>query len=264
MRLPTLANWRTTGESLHRATQIVGTMRAKSIKPLPNYLHLSTTIRPEGLSSGPLPFGELRVDFGKAEMVFLPNSGRAVSIALAGYSQASLTEQVLHLLGEQGHGMRLEAEEASHVATLRDTTPFEVDTRIGADYAQVLYRIFTATARFRARIFASMTPVVVWPEHFDLSFLLFATDKDDEAHPHMNFGFAPYSEGLERPYLYSYAYPLPEGYSPPSLPSPASWHTMGWTGVVVPYDDFAQMDDPEAFVEETFGQVYQALLPFVA
>lgn len=264
MPLPPLTNWQTTGASLQRAAQILGTIRAKSIQPLPNYLHLATTIRPEGLSSGPLPVGELRLDFGQATITYLPDSGNPVTLGLAGHSQASLTEQVLQLLADHNHPMQIGATEAPHVATLRDTTPFMVDPLIGADYAQVIYRIFTATARFRARIFAPMTPIVVWPEHFDLSFLLFATDKADEAHPHMNFGFAPYSEGFERPYLYSYAYPMREGYATPTLPPPAYWNTQFWTGVAVPYDEFVQEADPEGMIEDLCGQIYQALLSLLA
>lgn len=264
MALPTLATWRTTGESLHRAAQILGTIRAKSIKPLPNYLHLSTNIRPDGLSTGTMPVGELRLDFNKAEIVYVPIYGDRIAVSLAGHTQASLTERILGLLADHGHTMHIEEQEAAHVATLRDTTPLEVDRYIGEDYAQVLFRIFTATTRFRGRLLALMTPVVVWPEHFDLSFLLFTTDKDDESHPHINFGFAPYSEGFERPYLYSYAYPLREDYSIPKLPSPAYWNTTPWTGVVVPYDDFSQEDDPETFIDEMFVQIRQALLPLIA
>ena len=42
--------------------------------------------------------------------------------------------------------------------------------------------------------FGPQTPIVVWPEHFDLSTLWFPTnDRSDEA-PVMNFGFAPFDE----------------------------------------------------------------------
>jgi hypothetical protein len=50
-----------------------------------------------------------------------------------------------------------------------------------------VYRVFTAAARFRARLEGSQTPIVVWPEHFDLSTLWFPTnDRSDEA-PLMDF-----------------------------------------------------------------------------
>jgi hypothetical protein len=142
-----------------------------------------------------------------------------------------------------------------------DETPLELVPQLAADYAQALYRIFTATARFRARLVGPMTPVVLWPEHFDLSFLWFATDKATEGNPHLNFGFAPYSEGLPRPYLYSYAFPLPADFNAPKLPSLARWHTTGWTGVVVSYDELANLADPEAAIEETFTDIYEILSP---
>ena len=101
--------------------------------------------------------------------------------------------------------------------------------------------------------------MVVWPGHFDLSFLWFATDNATEKGPHLNFGFAPFSDGLPRPYLYSYAWPLPAGFSASSLPPMAYWHTIGWTGVVVPYDELVKVADPEAVIEETFTEIYKTL-----
>ena len=42
----------------------------------------------------------------------------------------------------------------------------------------------------RARLNGPMTPIVVWPEHFDLSFLWFASAQATDRFPHMNFGCA--------------------------------------------------------------------------
>ncbi len=105
-----------------------------------------------------------------------------------------------------------------------------------------------------------MSPLVVWPEHFDLSFLLFATELPSESAPHMNFGFAPYSPGFERPYLYAYAYPLRPGYQTPSLPPPVYWNTTPWTGSVLRYDDIGAAADPEAFTEAACEGIYHAQL----
>lgn len=260
MPLPSLKDWDQTAASLHRATQVVAAIRIAVTDPLPNYLHLSTTIRPDGLSTGPLAFGEVFVDFGGASIVHVSPQGQPTAFALEGRNQATLTQALLEHLAAQGQTVEVAKNASGHEAALSDQTPFAVHPQIGADYATALYRIFTATARFRARLFAPMTPIVVWPEHFDLSFLVFGTAQATEEHPHMNFGFAPYSDGITRPYLYAYVWPLPtSGYSGASLPAAVRLDTPGYGGPLVWYDDFAAMDDPEQFVETTLLQTYQAL-----
>jgi hypothetical protein len=255
MTLPTLTGWTTTVESLHRATEVVAAIRNAVTEPLPNFLHLSTGIRPDGLSTGALSFGEVYLDFGAAEMVFVPNPGVPQRIDVAGHNQASLTSAALALLAEHGQTISI----GGHESTLSDTRALEVDHGLGADYARALYAIFTATARFRARLFATMTPIVVWPEHFDLSFLVFAGEASEE-HPHMNFGFAPYSDGIDRPYLYAYVWPLPvSGYRGLGLPEHVRLDTPGYGGPLVWYDDLVQQADPEMYIEQTFLGIEHAL-----
>jgi hypothetical protein len=46
---------------------------------------------------------------------------------------------------------------------------------------------------------------------------------EDEGKKHLNFGFAPYTEGqYELPYLYAYAYPYPEPFEAPPVRNPPS------------------------------------------
>jgi hypothetical protein len=143
-----------------------------------------------------------------------------------------------------------------------DESPLDVDGAIARDYAAALDAVFTGMARFRARLNGSMTPIVAWAEHFDLSFLWFASEHADESAPHMNFGFAPFGGGIDEPYLYAYAYPM-DSKPFPTVPEPAYWHTAGWTGVVVPYPAIARADDPVGYVESNCEATYRALIPIV-
>ena len=167
----------------------------------------------------------------------------------------SRTDALLAALEARGHVF------TPRRADLADEAPLEIDPRLSADYSRVLYQIFTATARFRARLNGPMTPIVVWPEHFDLSFLWFASAQATERFPHMNFGFAPFSDDIARPYLYAYAYPMPEGFERLRLPPLARWHTEGWKGVVVPYDDVVRQSDPDTVIEDIFMAIYKLLSP---
>lgn len=279
--LPDLKGWEgKTASGLHKATVILGALRMLTLERMPNYLELATEIRPAGLSSGVLPIGEVILNFQTGTLIYIPPASALISIPLAGNSQASLLETLLMIIEEQGFAIapRTDAQMSRVSALLialaarqhpflpkreeiADETPLEIELALSAEYSQVLYRVFTATARFRARLVGPQTPVVVWPEHFDLSFLWFPTSQTNDEAPQMNFGFAPFSPDLPRPYLYAYAYPMSAGFEQLSLPQGARWHTEGWQGLVFPYDELAAKADFEQAIEDAFRQIYQLLSP---
>ncbi len=255
MSFPPLEHWDATRAGLHRAAQVIGAVKVASIARQPNHLHHSLSVVPQGLTTGVLPSGTLTLDFGAAALKF-DAPGKRFTLPLAGHSRASLATALLVQLTIAGHTVPLD-----HTA-LTDTEPLEVDLRTGAEYAQVLYRVFTVMARFRARLYGMLSPLVLWQHHFDLSFLWFA-GADDENQPHLNFGFAPESPGLPRPYFYAYAYPLPDGFTPPALPMPARWVAESWRGVVLDYDTLRAEQADDARVEALLMDIYAALLPVV-
>jgi Family of unknown function (DUF5996) len=278
MKLSPLDHWEPTSHSLHQAAQILGAIRMLTRDPVPNYLELALRIEPDGLSTERLPSGgEVRLDFERGVVVCAPKDGRAMAVTLAGRTQASLLESILTALNAQGQSLVAQKDgsfSAAFLAALQaknhpligsveigGTQPLEVDRALGADYARLLNRVFTATARWRSRLTGFVTPVVVWPEHFDLSTLWFATDEVSESAPQMNFGFAPFDAEFNKPYLYVTAYPIPDGFEKLPLPMGARWHTQGWNGAIVPYDELARADDPEALIESVFEAVHAVLSP---
>jgi uncharacterized protein DUF5996 len=279
--LPALANWEQTSHSLHKGAILLGAIRQLVRPRQANYLELALRIEQGGLSTDVLPTGgNVLLDFSQAALVYTcPHGERHPAIPLAGHSQVSLLEALLGLMADHDEAIAPAQPGQSYVSAflaalesnghafkpkpgeLTNDAPLAVDTAVSADYARALYRVFTAAARFRARLEGPQTPIVVWPEHFDLSTLWFPTnDRSNEA-PLMNFGFAPFDGATERPYLYAYAYPMPADFEMLSLPAPARWHTEGWKGLFVAYDELACADDPEALIETMFARVYELLAP---
>lgn len=277
MPLPMLAPWDETAHSLHSAAKLLGVIRVLLFDHDPNYLELALKVKPQGLSTDVLPNGsEVTLDFKQGTMIVQP-SGESIPLtnqadvfratlaalesselgALASVDGASLVDRLLTAASAKVRYTLPKRED------LMSTDPFQLNRQVASDYADALYHVFTGVARFRARLGGQMTPIVVWPEHFDLSTLWFVGDQPDDHQPHMNFGFAPFSPGLPRPYLYAYAYPYPAQYDAPALPAPANWNTGGWTGVVVNYDDLAKAAEPEQFVESLCLDIYKALLPLL-
>lgn len=276
MKFPSLSGWADTARGLHRAAQILGAIRMLTREPVENYLELALRVLPHGLSSEALPSGgRVELDFERAAMIVTAPSGQGIALSTSGRSQAALLEAVLTTMNAQGQPLVeassqgftpnfLKALEAKgHTLngslTLTDTERLEVNRKLSADYVRVLWQAFTATARWRARLTGFVTPVVVWPEHFDLSTLWFVTEGHDENAPHMNFGFAPFDAEFDQPYLYAYAYPMPDGFEALPLPDGARWHTQGWKGMLISYDVLESSHDPEGLIESAFETVYGSL-----
>lgn len=282
MSLPQLSNWPQTASGLHRGAVLLGAIQ-RLVQPLqPAYLELGLQLLPQGLSTGVLPAGgRVVLDFSSASLVYSPASGARIAFPMNGRPQSLVFTDLFDALAQrelagvlpQGDSLfaRVTAGIAARAGryrlpereTLLAEALIEIDQATAADYLSALQTIFTGVARFRARRIGMMTPLVVWPEHFDLSTLLFTGHEIDERQLHLNFGFAPYSEGLDYPYLYAYAYPYPDQYAPPALPEGARWHTQGWTGMVLPYEVIAAQPDAQSFVEASCEAAYPGLLDLI-
>lgn len=287
MQFPELHDWQATSRALHQASMLLGPIHNAVFAPRRNYLHLPMFIEPQGLVSQTLPQGgKIHINFRAATVDYQRAGGEMVSFPLADHTQGSLFAALLDALRPDelanffaevpgadlvvGLMNQLHADpgrvEFLHLADVTHTDPLIVNPATAAAYAGVLDTVFTATARFRARLNGHMTPIVVWPEHFDLSTLWFHPGNAamDDQQAHMNFGFTPYTPGqYDEPYLYAYVYPYPESFNPPRLPEPAFWHLEGWRGVVVKYDDLRRQADPQAFIEALWAEVFPLLFGLI-
>lgn len=281
--LPTLENWEPTARGLHKAAELLGAIRQLVREPVANYLELALRIERAALATEALPTGgSVRLDFGRAALVYTCPAGNEHPFPLAGQSQVSLFEALLAEMHAHGDTLASPRPGETHVraflaaldakghplkrqdGALTSDEPLTVDVATSAAYGEALYRVFTAVARFRARMAGPQTPIVVWPEHFDLSALWFPTDDRGDAAKVMNFGFAPFDGVHPRPYLYAYAYPMPEGFATLPLPAPSRWNTEPWKGLILHYDDLRQSDDPEALIEATCEAAFRLLAPTLA
>lgn len=260
MPLPPLSNFEDTRASLQWAAQVLSAVRKAVTPPLPNALRLSLHVVPQGLTTGALSFGgELLLDFTQQAIIYQQPGEAPISVPLVGSSQAALAGTVLSLLEGEGHVIEIDRTSVSNQA------PFTIDAQTASDYAAALYRIFTAFARFRARLFGQQSPVVVWPHGFDLSTIWYAgAGADEHNDPHINFGFSPGSPGFDRPYFYSYAYPLPEGFYELSLPPLVRPVRDPWKGLAVQYDDLRNSPDPEAQIEGLLTTIIAAVSPLMS
>jgi hypothetical protein len=286
MPLANLDNFSDNMIAIHQAAELFGPIANAARKKQGNWLHLAMNVHAYGLSSGKYPQGsELVLNLKEAAIFYYRPSGGLVPFPLKLHTQKSLFEAVLDAMKEdelaeffadtEGDWLakRLMQKIMAHkpdsvfseLETVSHENKLNYPVQLGSDYADALYTIFTGIARFRARLTGHLAPIVVWPEHFDLSTLWFKEAAMDEQQAHINIGFAPYTPGqFERPYLYAYAYPWPEDFSPPQAPSPAFWHSEGWKGIVVHYDEIAKQEDSALFVEELCLKIFSLLQGILA
>ncbi len=258
MTLPALLNWDTTRTALHQAAQVIGAVRAAVAAPEPNWAHLGLRVAPEGLTTGVLPaVGELVLDFRMLTILYKPTTQDPVNFALAEHSQVSLANAIETTLIGLGHPTVPQTRQ-NH-----ERHQLDINEETAADYARVLFLLYETYRSFRESLPGEKSRLVVWPHGFDLSFLWFATKATSEQSPHMAFGFSPYSAGLERPYLYTYAYPTPDGLTAIELPANTKWHTKGWTGTVTGYDTLISEPDPVPMIENILRQLFTRISPLL-
>lgn len=248
-----------TRTSLQQAAQVLSAVRKATTPPLPNALRLSLYVIPQGLTTGPLSLGgELLLDFPQRAVIFRQPGEPDLSLSLNGHTQRTLTGAVLAALGEEGHDLDIDK------SGLTAETPLEIEPQTADDYAVVLDTVFTAVALFRARLFGPQSPVVVWPHGFDLSTLWFAgPGADEHSNPHLNFGFSPASPGFDRPYFYSYAYPLPAGYYDLPLPDGIRAIHEPFKGMVFDYDPLVGLPNAPHLIESRFRAIFHAVSPLM-
>jgi len=251
---PKLENWNTTRDSLHTAAQVVGRVRKLFVPAQSNALHLALDVIPGGLSTGALPgFHQVDLDFAQGQ-IRSENFPQPVPI----------DNRMLQTLEAQAEVVE-RAQEGEGINELVQVQPgkyhIEIDEAVARDYGEALYRVYTAMARFRAGLNGLMTPLVLWPHHFDLSFLYFLDTEgsDEEQDPHINFGFAPFSDAIDRPYFYAYLWPMKASLMAKMLPSPAHWHDEDWQGAKIDYDTIIEDDQPERLIEQTLQGIFTVL-----
>jgi hypothetical protein len=179
------------------------------------------------------------------------------SVPIAAHTQTTLMDAVLDAMAKAGHPANPDR------GKINGTDSLPLHPGVAEEYHIALYSIYTAMARFRARLFGPMSRMVVWPHGFDLSFLWFTEGLDESKNPHMNFGFSPGSPGFDRPYLYAYAHPLPPGFFDIPIPAGARWQKEGWTGIVIDYDTLIGEEHVEAELEKRLLDIHAAVAPLL-
>lgn len=260
MALPALIEWEGTRAALHQIALVMGAIRVACAEPLANDLHFSLDVSPGVLSTGEMKCGgALQFDFKMLRLSYAIGDKSVFSVDIEDHSQVSLTRRLLAAIGDCGCDVQ------PSMKRITSDMPFAIDRAKATAYARTMRAVFTTLATFRAKLSGCMTPLALWPHHFDLAFIWFATERTNEQRdPHIAYGFAPFSPGLARPYIYAYTWSQSTGYVQLPLGAPAQAMTDAYTGLYAPYDALRQMHPFDAAVETmlmNYHQLAAARLP---
>lgn len=231
--LPTLENWSATRDGLHQVALVLSAVRVSCVDPQPNSLQYSLRLTPGGLTTSRLNVGgQLRFDLARRQLIYSRDDGKAFQINVDGYDQKSLIDEVAGAFGALGIEI---SPSRTHITCDR---PWAIEPALAGEYLKVLDAAHSALALCQARLGAWSSPLVLWAHHFDLAFLWFpGANRDEHSDPHLAFGFAPCSPGLERPYFYAYGWSPVAGYLQVPALAPARAETESYTGLYAGYDD---------------------------
>jgi hypothetical protein len=252
--LDALSQWEPTRSTLHAISGVLSALRKAYTEPQPLALHLSLYITPAGLSTGGTSAGRFVLNFNNGTLEYYKPNRTVVWLPLARY--ATSADLMGALLAEITADM---PDTTLPVINAPEITPLYVQEDQIKAYGQTLQTIYTAISRVRGRLIGTMTPIVVWSHGFDVSTLWFKGNELDENQAHINIGFSPGSAGFSRPYLYVYAYPMPEDFETLPLPSLARWYTETWKGAVIDYDPLLTQKDAPAMLETQLSEIVDLL-----
>jgi Family of unknown function (DUF5996) len=277
--LPTDA-WRTTCETLHLWTQIVGKIRLTLSPWLNHSWHVTLYVTSRGLSTSPIPDGtrnfEIEFDFIDHTLRISTSDGTGREFVLAGHSVASFYAKVMDELAELGIHIRINEtpnELPAPIKFSQDTTHASYDPDAVRRFFQILVNCDRVFKQFRTGFVGKASPVHFFWGSFDLAVTRFSGRRAPlhpggvpnlpnsvacEAYSHevSSAGFWPGGGAIDYPAFYSYAYPEPPGFRATKVRPDAAFFSEALGEFVLPYDAVRSADDPDqallAFLQSTY------------
>jgi hypothetical protein len=273
--------WHDTVATLQLWTQIVGKVRVRLAPWVNHSWQVPLYVTARGLTTSPIPFaGEiLEIEFDFVHHRLLARSSRAEerSFALEPQTVADFYARTLALLRELGVTVEINdrpVELANPIRFSADRTHRSYDADAAHRFWRVLLKSDTVFTRFRSGFLGKVSPVHFFWGSFDLAVTRFsgrraprhpggipglsdAVTREAYSHEVSSAGFWPGNEAFPRAAFYSYAYPVPAGFSGHAV-TPGAYYDKGLGEFILPYDQVRQAADPEATLLDFLTRTYAA------
>jgi hypothetical protein len=279
--LPT-AQWRDTYATLQLWTQIVGKIRLVRSPWLNHSWHVALYVTARGLTTSPIPDGartfQIDFDFIDHMLRISTSDGAQRQFALAGLSVASFYAAVMAALAASG--IHVAIDEMPN--ELPEPIRFSLDHQHAAydpdavrRFFQILVNADRVFRQFRTGFLGKASPVHFFWGSFDLAVTRFSGRRaprhpggvphlsDDvacEAYSHevSSAGFWPGSGAIDYPAFYSYAYPVPSGFSTATIRPDAAFFSEALGEFILPYDAVRTAAEPDQALLDFLQSTYDA------
>lgn len=278
-KLPALADWRKTADTVHMWSQIVGKIRLE-LGPWINHSWGSALyVTTRGVTTSPIPYEDrsfaIDFDFVDHLLSVSASDGDQRRFALRPMTVATFYRELMDALGELG----IRVDIFTRPVEVEVAIPFESNTRDASYDADAIHRFWQALVQtdrvfnaFRARFSGKVSPVHLFWGSFDLAVTRF-TGRTAPTHP----GGAPncadwvmeeaYSHelhsagfwagaGLGEAAFYAYSYPAPDGFAGYPVQPAAAYFHKDLGEFVLPYEAVRNADSPDdalmAFLQTTY------------
>ena len=275
------SDWRDTGETLHRWTQIVGKVRMACTPMTNHWWQVALYVTSRGLTTSPIPYGALSFDvtfdFIDHALVIETSQGAREVFQLKAMSVADFYDKFFAHLRRLG----VDADIWTMPCEIPDAVPFEEDNDHAAyDGAQarqfwtVLLRVHHVFNAFRSQFVGKASPVHFFWGSFDLAVTRFSgrpapphpgvaphvanwVMREAYSHEVSSCGFWPGNGGYGRAAFYSYAYPEPSNFENVPLHTPGAIYDRQLKEFLLPYDAVRGAPNPDrvlmGFLQETYA-----------
>jgi hypothetical protein len=269
---------RSTLDTLHAHTQVLGKLAATLAPPEPQLQHAALRLTARGWETAPLPAPDgsgalvVALDLHAHEAVAEADDGRRRAVPLVpDRPVGEVTREVLAAVREIAGPVEIDPtpqEVEWSVPLDEDAEHATYDERQVAAYFAAATRAALVLAAFRAPFRGRSTLVHAWWGSFDLAVSLFSGAPAEP--PSQDFimrnsmdsqevavGWWPGEPRHPRPAFYAYAHPAPDGFGEAQLaPAAARWEAeLGL--YVLDWDDICAAGDPHALALEFARSAFQ-------
>jgi Family of unknown function (DUF5996) len=283
--LPT-AEWRETYATLQLWTQIVGKIRLVRTPWLNHSWHVALYVTARGLSTSPIPDGArtFQIDFDFIDHVLRISTSDGAQrqfgfgLSLGGLSVASFYAAVMAALAELGIHITIDEmpnELADPIRFSQDHQHAAYDPDAVRRFFQILLNADRVFRQFRTGFLGKASPLHFFWGSFDLAVTRFSGRRaprhpggvphlpDDvacEAYSHevSSAGFWPGSGAIDYPAFYSYAYPVPAGFSTATVRPDAAFFSEALGEFILPYDAVRTAAEPDQALLDFLQSTYDA------
>ncbi|MFI5270582.1 MAG: DUF5996 family protein [Candidatus Saccharimonadales bacterium] len=238
-------------ETIRDVSLILSSLQRAYIPKHPKQWQYGLNVSLRGLVTEPL---KINGDMLNASLDFVTQKVRLgnSSWRLDEYSPPEIEKNILSWLQNNNQKKELEKEELKGGA-------YVFNKKHAKDYAQSLWWIQSQIKIHAEELTGGYkAPILLYPHHFDLSFVWFPFDDDRQ----IALGYSTGDENIASPYLYLTAYPEPEGIKSVNLPDGVKLQAEGFSGIILPYEKLRSSNDPTFLFEGYFKLMNSVRLLF--